>query len=366
MIRFCFYLVLLYLNSIVLYEDILFIVVNVNNKLMHIVKFVFLSAILVPFCDMPAEARTNEGESSVISNQDQLVHKDDFEEQNRWTTKASSLLAQSNELGSEPSPEISESPQSNEVAQLGQGEPTAVIQQLQEVGQRNFAPFRGAPGFTFANPSGFGADRGRKYIGVGFTPNSRNFGDVDLDDADGVLGFGIGLGNAHKAVGLDLNYTLAGFGSNRDFGSGGFSGKLHRVISRGWGVAAGINGFLNIGDSNDFEESIFLSTTKIFETREKLNSAFSRVAITAGIGNGQFRTEDAIFDGDDGFNPFGSLAFRVARPVSGVIEWTGQDLAVGTSIAPFRKIPVTVNLGLRDIVGAGDGARFVLGVGAGF
>jgi len=366
LIRFGIYLVLLYLNSIVLYEDILFIVVNVNNKLMHIVKFVFLSAILVPFCDMPAEARTNDSESNVISNQDQLVHKDDFVEKNRWTTKASSLLAQSNDSSSEPSPQIAESSKSNEVAQLRQGEPTSVIQQLQEVGQRNFAPFRGAPSFTFANPSGFGADQGRKYIGVGFTPNSRNFGGNDFDDADGVLGLGIGLGNAHKSVGLELNYTLAGFGSNRDFGSGGFSGKLHRVISRGWSVAGGVNGFLNIGDDNDFEDSVFFATTKIFETREKINSAFSRVAITAGVGNGQFRTEDAIFDDDDGFNPFGSLAFRVARPVSGVIEWTGQDLAVGTSIAPFRRIPVTVNLGLRDIVGAGDGARFVLGVGAGF
>ena len=355
---------LLYLNFIVLYEDILFIVVIVNNKLMHIVKFVFLSAILVPFCEMPAEARTNESESKITSKQDLLVRKDDFVEQNSWATKASSLLAQVEDTNAELSSQSAEVSQFNPT-QGEQANTSQVIQQLQDVGKRNFTPFRGAPGFTFANPSGFGADRGAKYIGVGFTPNSRNAG-ADLDDADGVLGFGIGLGNAHKAVGLELNYTIAGFGSNRDFGTGGFSGKLHRVISRGWSVAGGVNGFLNIGDGNDFEDSIFFATTKIFETREKLNSAFSRVAITAGIGNGLFRTEDAIFDGDEGFNPFGSLAFRVARPVSGVIEWTGQDLAIGTSIAPFKRIPLTVNLGLRDIAGAGDGARFVLGAGVGF
>ena len=125
-------------------------------------------------------------------------------------------------------------------------------------------------------------------------------------------------------------------------------------------------GFLNTGDANDFEDSVYLATTKIFSTREKLNSAFSRVALTIGAGNGEFRTEDAIEDDEEGFNVFGSVALRIARPISGVIEWTGQDLAVGTSISPFRRIPVTFNLGVRDIVGAGDGARFVFGVGAGF
>ena len=315
---------------------------------------------------MPAEARKNDNEGKLTSKQDSLVRKNDLIKQHSWSTKASSLFAQVNRPDSDSSSQIAEGSWSNE-AQGEQAESAEIIQQLQEVSQRNFSPFRGAPGFTFANPSGFGADRGSKYIGIGFTPNSRNAG-ADLDNADAILGFGVGLGNAHKSVGLELNYTIAGLGigSDRDFGTGGFNAKLHRVISRGWGVAAGYNGFLNIGDDNDFEDSLYLATTKIFSTREKLNSAFSRVAITAGVGNGQFRTEDAIFDDDEGFNPFGSVAVRVARPISGVIEWTGQDLAVGTSVAPFRKLPITVNLGLRDIVGAGDGARFVVGVGAGF
>ncbi len=331
---------------------------------MHIVKFVFLSAILFPLCEMPAEARTNDNEGKLTSNQDSLVRKNDLVEQHSWSTKASSLLTQVDSSDSESSSQIAEGSWSNETE--AEPETTEVIQQLQDVGQRNFSPFRGAPGFTFANPSGFGADRGAKYIGIGFTPNSRNFGGNDLDDADGVFALGVGLGNARKAVGLELSYTAVGFGENRDFGTGGFNAKLHRVISRGWGLAAGYNGFLNIGDDNDFQDSVYFATTKIFATREKLNSAFSRVAVTAGIGNGQFRTEDDINDDNEGFNPFGSVAFRIARPVSGVVEWTGQDLAIGSSIAPFRRIPLTVNLGLRDIAGAGDGARFVAGFGLGF
>ena len=57
--------------------------------------------------------------------------------------------------------------------------------------------------------------------------------------------------------------------------------------------------------------------------------------------------------------------FVVARPVSFVTEWTGQDLGMGLSVSPFRTIPMTLNLGVRDIAGAGDGARFVFGVGTG-
>ena len=148
------------------------------------------------------------------------------------------------------------------------------------------------------------------------------------------------------------------------FGSGGFNFKLHRKIADGWGVAAGWNSFLSIGDDNDLDDSLYLTTTKIFKTRENVNSAFSRIGATIGVGNGQFRTEDDIVNDENGLNVFGSLAFRVARPVSFVTEWSGQDLGMGVSVSPFRTVPLTFNLSARDIVGAGDGARFVFGVGS--
>jgi hypothetical protein len=88
--------------------------------------------------------------------------------------------------------------------------------------------------------------------------------------------------------------------------------------------------------------------------------------LTLGIGNGQFRTEDSVTNDENVFNPFASLSFRVARPMSAIVEWTGQDLAVGTSVSPFKRIPLTVNLAVRDIAGAGDGARLVGSVGTSF
>lgn len=334
---------------------------------MRILNLVCLSAILLPLSELAATAYTTENSIEGIEKQNILVRKTDFIARNQWTTRASSLLAQTTteSLTNSQNQDVADNPWSNTDPEE-EKDIEDVLSELQQISTQDFAPYRGAPGFTMANPYGFGADGGNPYVGIGFTPNSRNGSDFDEDDADGVIGFGIGLGNARKAVGFELNYTMAGFGSNRDFGTGGFSAKVHRTVAPGWGVAAGWNGFLNIGDQNDFQDSVYLATTKIFSTREKLNSPLSRVALTLGVGNGQFRTQEALENDEENFNVFGSVALRIARPVSGVIEWTGQDLAIGTSISPFKTIPVTFNLGLRDIAGAGDGARFVMGVGAGF
>ncbi|MGD1922504.1 MAG: hypothetical protein ACFCAD_28585 [Pleurocapsa sp.] len=235
--------------------------------------------------------------------------------------------------------------------------------QLQNIRQRNFTPSRGVPSLTIANPYGFGSDRGF-YSGLSYQFSNRNEGE-DSDDA--TAGFGMGFGNAQKLVGAELSYTMASFGqTNRSFGSGAFNFKLHRHIGNGWGIAAGWNNFLSVGDGTDSDDSLYLSTTKILKLRDKVSSPFSRMAVTAGIGNGQFRTEDDINNDNNSFNPFGSVAFRVARPVSFVTEWTGQDLAMGLSASPFRTLPLTLNFGARDIAGAGDGVRFIFGIGTGF
>lgn len=234
---------------------------------------------------------------------------------------------------------------------------------LQDIRDRNFTPSRGVPSLTISNPFGFGADRGF-YSGLSYQVDTR--GGIDGEnDGDATWGFGLGLGNAQKAVGAELSYNIASFGQNgRDFGSGGFNLKLHRKIADGWGVAAGWNSFLSIGDDNDLDDSLYLTTTKIFKTRENVNSAFSRVGATIGVGNGQFRTVDDIANDEGGVNVFGSLAFRVARPVSFVTEWTGQDLGMGVSVSPFRTVPLTFNLSARDLVGAGDDPRLVFGIGS--
>jgi hypothetical protein len=218
-----------------------------------------------------------------------------------------------------------------------------------------------SPALSIVIPTAFGADNNTGFISATYQQRTR-YSDV----SDGALGIGIGLGDAQKSVGVELSYAIASFGGSRDFGAGGFNVKLHRQLGDGWAVATGWNGFLNLGGRNDFENSVYGAVSKIIRTRDDINLPFSRVAITAGVGSGQFRTEDAVAKDSGGVNVFGNVAVRVAKPVSLIAEWSGQDLGVGLSIAPFKNIPLVITPAVRDIVGAGDGPRFVLGTGMAF
>lgn len=236
-----------------------------------------------------------------------------------------------------------------------------IINQLDAVKDIEIPSFFYSPGFSIYVPTGFGGDRNTGFVSASYQERGR-FSDID----DFGLGFGVGLGDSRKSVGVELSYTLASFGRNRDFGSGGFNVKVHRQLPGDWGVAVGWNGFLNIGDENNFEQSLYGVATKIIRTQEKLDSPFSRVAVTLGVGGGQFRTEEAVFDGDDEISVFGSVAVRAVKSASIIAEWTGQDLGVGVSVAPFPDIPLVITPALRDITGAGDGTRFVVGTGFSF
>ena len=215
-----------------------------------------------------------------------------------------------------------------------------------------------SPAITISNPSGFGADNFTGFANFSYQSRTR-FGNED----DATAGIGIGFGDAQENVGLQLSYAFASFGGSRDFGSGGFNAKLHRQLPNRWGIALGWEGFLNLGGDNDFEDTVYGSVSKVIETREDVTEPFSRIALSAGVGNGRFRTEEDFNEDNDTISPFGSVAFLLAPPVTSIVEWTGQDLAAGLSITPFRDFPLVITPAVRDITGAGDGARFIISSG---
>jgi hypothetical protein len=222
-----------------------------------------------------------------------------------------------------------------------------------------------APSLTIFNPSGYGASDNTGYVGVDFQSRTRY-----TQKSDAELGVGVGVGNA-KDVALDINYTvnsLTGSGGGKT-GDGGFSAKVHKQLSDDSSVAIGYNQFAKIGTSDYQSGSYYAVGTKVLATQDKLDKPFSRVAITAGVGGGVFNGFDPKFNPDvnkDSISPFASVAVRVAEPVSAIVEWTGQDLAAGLSIKPFRDVPLTLTPAFRDISGAGNGARFVMGAGYSF
>lgn len=218
------------------------------------------------------------------------------------------------------------------------------------------AEFAASPALSIYIPVGYGADRNTLFLTGDYQASLR-----EDDGSVGGGGIGIGLGNADKAVGLELSYALEN-GEESNFGDGALNAKLHRRLGQDLAGAVGWNGILNNG-RNDFEHSRYGVITKVFRTQESLNSAFSRVAVTVGVGDGQFRSNGAVDAGENNVNVFGNVAVRVVRPVSFIAEWTGQDLALGLSIAPFKNIPFVITPAVRDLAGAGDDPRFVIGAG---
>lgn len=238
--------------------------------------------------------------------------------------------------------------------------PQRVPLRSQSIQREQRKPPAASPGVSIMNPSGYGSSWGRAGFGLGVQERTRF-----TEDADGVMGFGIGFGNPVKTVGVSLGITATDLWGDA-FQDGTVSVKLHRRLPYDLSVAAGVQGAIRWGET-DGGRSLYGVVTKRFVFDPDPSELFNQLHVSLGVGSGQFRTEDQINNDEGTVGVFGSMALRINQPISAIAEWTGQDMTVGLSIAPFKNIPVVISPALTDITGsAGDGTRFILGIGYGF
>lgn len=219
-----------------------------------------------------------------------------------------------------------------------------------------------SPGSSSGSPTAFGADFGSAFAGVSFQERTRF-----TDSSDGAVSAGFGLGDASKAVGLEVAVSVLDLtsrnGDDQAFDRGSFSFKLHRRFPNNFAVAVGYENAIVWGFT-DAGSSFYGVGSKIFQLQNSPQKPFSSLTMSLGVGNGRFRTEDDFNDDKETVNVFGSAGLRVLEPVSVIADWTGQDLTLGASIVPFRNLPIVITPALSDITGsAGDGSRFILGIG---
>ena len=226
---------------------------------------------------------------------------------------------------------------------------------------------RSAPGSSAGTPTAYGAEFGDVFFGAGYQHRTRYTKGLPWHQSvDGAVFGGFGLGNPRKTIGIEANLTSFTTIRSGFFKVMSFSFKVHRALPWNLAIAGGWEDAIH-GAGSDGGSSKYGVLSSYIRTRETSASPFSSITLTAGIGNGRFQTEQAFYDGKRGVNAFGSVGVRVLSPVSLLADWTGQDLMLGASIVPFVRLPLFIAPAFADVTGsAGDGARFVLGVGMDF
>lgn len=218
------------------------------------------------------------------------------------------------------------------------------------------------PGMSAATPTGFGADFGLVWAGVSYQPRARY-----SDGHTGQAAVGFGLGDARRLVGLQLSVTSfstvsSGFGNRM-----GLDVHLHRTFAGVYGVAVGWESAVaHEATIRDSGENLYAVASRWLQLRSSPDAAFGVGMISLGVGSGRFQTESNFVDDRNGVGVFGSVGVRVARPLSLVAEWTGQDLLLATSLTPLRSRRLGITAGLAEVTGAaGDGPRFAVGASVG-
>jgi hypothetical protein len=214
-------------------------------------------------------------------------------------------------------------------------------------------------GSSIGTPTAFGAESGNIFFGGTYQERARF---TDIDDGAAVVGFG--LGDARRLVALETAVSIYDLEGDT-FEDGGVSFKVHRLFPDDFAVAVGVENLIEWGNT-DGGSSVYGVASKVFRLRRDGSQPLSRITASVGVGGGRFRSEDNIEEGDEDPNVFGSVGVQVAEPITVIAEWTGQDLNLGASIVPIRGVPLVITPAAADVTGtAGDGTRFILGVGYG-
>ncbi|WP_238392936.1 hypothetical protein [Myxacorys almedinensis] len=218
-----------------------------------------------------------------------------------------------------------------------------------------------SPGSTVGTPTAFGANYGDAFVGLSLS-NRR----PRINEADGALSAGFGLGDSEQAVGLEVS---ANIGSLRRFGRNGDIGlKLHRALPGKAAIALGYDSGITWGEENRSTVStLYGVASKVFDLRPSDPDSTLTLTASLGLGGGRFRSFDNIQTGRGGVGVFGSVGVRVIPQGSVIASWTGQDLNLGVSYVPIKTQPLFLTAVIGNVFSRNDNATlFSLGIGYGF
>ncbi|XZF63216.1 MAG: hypothetical protein ACSI46_00085 [Gloeotrichia echinulata DVL01] len=227
-------------------------------------------------------------------------------------------------------------------------------------------PAAASPGSSAGTPTTYGASWGQAFVGGGlYVP-------LDKGKTDGSFSFGFGVGDSLKSVGLETSFNIISVGGQKpgfgDFADSGTVGlKLHKYFEDGTAVALGWSNPIKWGQANKAKESIYGVVTKSFDLQPDSANNKLPLTVSVGLGTGDYRSLGAIRKDQNSVNLFGSFGLRVIPEASLVGSWTGNNLNLGASFAPFKKTPIVINTVFTDVTNNfNSGVGFSLGAGYSF
>lgn len=226
---------------------------------------------------------------------------------------------------------------------------------------------RSAPGVSTASPLAFGPNWGDVFFGAGYQATTRNGG-----GDDGSVSGGFGLGNSQTAIGLEVVLVSASTVRSGFFERTMASLKAHKSLPGNSAIAFGFEG-IELNGETGADPNWFAAASRVVALRNGGDEAtmFSQATLNIGAGNGRFcPAEEVLTDvfttKDCGVNVFASAGLRANKYIGLIADYTGQDINLGVSLAPFPKFPIVITPALVDVAGlANKEMRFTLGAGIG-
>jgi len=226
---------------------------------------------------------------------------------------------------------------------------------------------RATPGVSASSPLAFGPNWRDVFAGIGYQASTRFGG-----GSDGAVSAGFGLGNSQDAIGAEVVVTSLSTVRSGLFDRMVVGFKAHRALPMGAAIAVGVEGVKMAGKDFETKEAVYGVISKVVALNADGDDTapFSSVTLNAGLGNGRFCAEETVGGlartSDCGVNFFGSAGLRATQWLGLIGDWTGQDLNLGVSLAPFSNFPLVITPALADVTGhAGNKVRFTLGAGFG-
>lgn len=170
----------------------------------------------------------------------------------------------------------------------------------------------------------------------------------------------VGLGEPEKFIGAGVTINIYGLsntnGEQNNQGQGSMSLHLNRfLLNRKLLLDAGVDNLIFWGGEQEYisyQRSFYFSGNYTVGLSENVRQKpFSYLSITAGAGNGYYRTDKHYTLGKSGsFDPFITLATPIFKGTNIITEWNGYDIGTGISSIPVQKIPFMFTFEVTDLI----------------